>query len=179
MPEHRPVLLREVIEALRPGEGGVFVDCTFGRGGHAGALLERVGPGGRVIGLDRDPEAVAAALRWAETDPRLIVCAAPFSAISREAAALGVSGKVDGVLFDLGVSSPQLDAPERGFSFLRDGPLDMRMDPGAGPSAAQWLDTADEAEIVRVLRSYGEEPQACRIAAAIVRARPIDRKSVV
>ena len=173
MPEHRPVLLREVIEALRPGEGGVFVDCTFGRGGHAGALLERVGPGGRVIGLDRDPEAVAAALRWAETDPRLIVCAAPFSAISREAAALGVSGKVDGVLFDLGVSSPQLDAPERGFSFLRDGPLDMRMDPGAGPSAAQWLDTADEAEIVRVLRSYGEEPQARRIAAAIVRARPI------
>lgn len=126
-----------------------------------------------MIGLDRDPEAVAAARRWAETDPRLVVRAAPFSALAREAADLGVAGKVDGVLFDLGVSSPQLDAPERGFSFLREGPLDMRMDPGAGPSAGEWLDTADEAEIVSVLRSYGEEPQARRIAAAIVRARPI------
>jgi 16S rRNA (cytosine1402-N4)-methyltransferase len=170
---HRPVLLREVLEALRPRAGGVYVDCTFGRGGHAGALLEQVGPGGRVIGLDRDPEAAAAARRWAQADPRLIARTAPFSALAREAEALGVAGAVDGVLFDLGVSSPQLDAPERGFSFLRDGPLDMRMDPTAGPSAAEWVNAAAQAEIARVLRDYGEEPEAGRIAAAIVRARPL------
>lgn len=173
MVQHRPVLLREVLEALRPREGGVYVDCTFGRGGHAGALLERVGPGGRVIGLDRDPEAAAAARRWAEADPRLVARAVPFSALGREAAELGVTGAVDGILFDLGVSSPQLDAPERGFSFLRDGPLDMRMDPAAGPSAADWLNSAAQAEIARVLKTYGEEPEAGRIAAAIVRARPL------
>jgi 16S rRNA (cytosine1402-N4)-methyltransferase len=170
---HRPVLLREVLEALRPRAGGVYVDCTFGRGGHAGALLEQVGPGGRVIGLDRDPEAAAAARRWAQADPRLIARTASFSALAREAEALGVAGAVDGVLFDLGVSSPQLDAPERGFSFLRDGPLDMRMDPTAGPSAAEWVNAAAQAEIARVLRDYGEEPEAGRIAAAIVRARPL------
>jgi 16S rRNA (cytosine1402-N4)-methyltransferase len=151
----------------------VYVDCTFGRGGHSGALLERVGPGGRVIGLDRDPEAAAAARRWAQADPRLIARTAAFSALAVEAEALGVAGAVDGVLFDLGVSSPQLDTPERGFSFLRDGPLDMRMDPTVGPSAAEWINAATQAEIARVLRDYGEEPGAGRIAAAIVRARPI------
>jgi len=173
MRDHHPVLLREVLEALRPREGGVYFDCTLGRGGHATALLEIVGPGGRVIGLDRDPEAVVAGRRLAEADPRLVVRAASFSSLLQQAEELGTTGRVDGVLFDLGVSSPQLEAPERGFSFLRDGPLDMRMDPSAGTSAAQWLNTASEAEIARVLRSYGEEPDAHRIASAIVRARPL------
>jgi 16S rRNA (cytosine1402-N4)-methyltransferase len=173
MADHRPVLLREVIAALEPRAGGVYVDCTLGRGGHAVALLALAGPGGRVIGLDRDPEAVASGRRIAEQDPRLVVRASRFSRLGEVVRELGVEGRVDGVLFDLGVSSPQLEAPDRGFSFLRDGPLDMRMDPSEGPSAAQWLNSAPRAEIARVLRTCGEEPHAGRIAAAIVRARPI------
>ena len=173
MRHHQPVLLHEVLDALRPHGDGVYFDCTLGRGGHATALLERLGPGGRVIGLDRDPEAVAAGRRIAEADPRFVVRAASFSSLLREAGELATVGEVDGVLFDLGVSSPQLEAPERGFSFLRDGPLDMRMDPGSGPSAAEWLNTASAAEIARVLRTCGEEPEAHRIARAIIRARPL------
>jgi 16S rRNA (cytosine1402-N4)-methyltransferase len=173
MPDHRPVLLAEVIAALRPFPGGTYVDCTFGRGGHTVALLERVGQDGRVIAIDRDPEAVTAADALAAADPRLTVAPGPFSRLAEHADRLGVAGRCDGVLFDLGVSSPQLDSPDRGFSFLRDGPLDMRMDPAIGVSAAEWLNTAEPAEIARVLRVYGEEPQAGRIAGAIVAARPL------
>jgi 16S rRNA (cytosine1402-N4)-methyltransferase len=173
MSDHRPVLLREAVEALRPCPGGIYLDCTFGRGGHALALLERIGPGGRVIGIDRDPEAVAVGRRLAAADPRLVMRAAPFSSLDALAREVGVWGRADGVLFDLGVSSPQLEAPERGFSFSRQGPLDMRMDPGTGPTAAEWLNSAPRAEIARVLRTFGEEPHAARIAAAIVRSRPL------
>jgi 16S rRNA (cytosine1402-N4)-methyltransferase len=157
--------------ALTPRSGGVYLDCTFGRGGHALALLGRVGPEGRVIGIDRDPEAVAAGRAMAERDPRLTVHHSSFSRLNAVAKAEGVEGRVDGILFDLGVSSPQLDALERGFSFLKDGPLDMRMDPSNGPSAADWLSRAPEEEIAQVLKEYGEERYARRIARAIVRAR--------
>jgi 16S rRNA (cytosine1402-N4)-methyltransferase len=173
MVEHRPVLLREVLELLQPGPGGVFFDCTLGRAGHALALLDRVGPGGLVVGLDRDPDAVATGLRLAAADPRLVVRAGAFSGLGALARELGVEGRVDGLLFDLGVSSPQLEAPDRGFSFSRDGVLDMRMDPTRGPTAAEWLNGASQSDIARVLRVYGEEPEAGRIAAAIVRARPL------
>jgi 16S rRNA (cytosine1402-N4)-methyltransferase len=172
------VLLREVLSALAPGPGGVYMDCTYGRGGHSRALLERLGPGGRVIALDRDPEAVADARRLAAGDGRFVVEQASFAALARIAEAHGVTRQVDGILFDLGVSSPQLEDPERGFAFRADGPLDMRMDPGAGRSASDWLAEAPEEEIASVLRRYGEEPAARRIARAIVARRveaPITR----
>jgi 16S rRNA (cytosine1402-N4)-methyltransferase len=163
------------MSALEPRDGGTYADCTFGRGGHARALLARGGPRTRVLALDRDPEAVRTADMLAARDPRLIVAHARFGALAREAAERGL--RFDGVLFDLGVSSPQIDTPQRGFSLRADGPLDMRMDPGCGPSAAQWLAAAGEEEIAAVLRDYGEERHARRIAAALVRARaqaPID-----
>ncbi len=159
------------MDALRPEANGLYMDCTFGRGGHATAVLQHVGPAGRVIGIDKDPEAVATGQKLAEGDARLRVHRGSFSRLAQLARAEGVFGKVDGILFDLGVSSPQLDDPARGFSFLRDGPLDMRMDPDAGPSAAQWLNRAGEKEIAHVLRTLGEERYARRIAAAIVGAR--------
>ncbi len=171
MDEHRPVFLREVLEALRPRSGGVYVDCTFGRGGHAVALLERIGPEGIVIGLDKDPEAVATGRKLAEKDARLHIHRGPFSGLARVAKAEEVFGTVDGILFDLGVSSPQLDAAGRGFSFRRNGPLDMRMDPDAGPSAAEWINSVREMELTQVLKTFGEERYAKRVAAAIIRAR--------
>ena len=171
MDEHRPVFLREVLEALRPRSGGVYVDCTFGRGGHAVALLERIGPEGIVIGLDKDPEAVATGRKLAERDARLHIHRGPFSGLAQVAKAEDVFGTVDGILFDLGVSSPQLDAAGRGFSFRRNGPLDMRMDPDAGPSAAEWINSVREMELTQVLKTFGEERYAKRVAAAIVRAR--------
>ncbi len=135
------------------------------------ALLDRIGAEGRVIGIDKDPLAVAAGQAIAAREPRLAVHQGAFSNLRRLAESEGVCGRVNGVLLDLGVSSPQLDDPARGFSFLRDGPLDMRMDPHAGPSAAQWLNSAREGEIARVLKDYGEERYSRRIAAAVVRAR--------
>ncbi len=171
MDEHRPVFLREVLEALRPRSGGVYVDCTFGRGGHAAALLKRIGPEGIVIGLDKDPEAIATGRKLAEKDDRLHIHRGPFSGLAQVAKAEGVFGRVDGILFDLGVSSPQLDAAGRGFSFRRHGPLDMRMDPEAGPSAAEWINSVREMELTQVLKTFGEERYAKRVAAAIVRAR--------
>jgi 16S rRNA (cytosine1402-N4)-methyltransferase len=167
---HLPVLLYPAVNALaidsRPD--GTFVDATFGRGGHSRLILERLGPAGRLIGIDRDPEAVAAA-RSLE-DPRLATAHARFSELQATLAALR-AGEADGVLFDLGVSSPQLDDPRRGFGFRSDGPLDMRMDPTRGASAAEWLERADEAEIREVIRNYGEERFAKQIAKAIVAAR--------
>ena len=168
---HVPVMLEEVVGAVAPRPGGYYLDCTFGRGGHTRAVLDRIGSVGRVLALDRDPQAVMAARELARTDPRLSVHHARFGEIGEIASAAGLAGRIDAVLMDLGVSSPQLDQPERGFSFLNDGPLDMRMDPGAGMSAAEWLASASEREIERVLRELGEERAARRIARAVVTER--------
>jgi 16S rRNA (cytosine1402-N4)-methyltransferase len=169
--EHVPALLEETLQALKLREDGFYVDATCGRGGHSLAILERLGPRGRVLALDRDPQAVSAVRARLAADTRFEIRHAPFSQLEPLLAARNIAGRVDGILFDLGVSSPQLDEAARGFSFLREGPLDMRMDPTRGPSAAQWINNADEAEIARVLRDYGEERFARRIARAIVRAR--------
>lgn len=176
-PSHRSVLLEESVQALAVEPSGTYIDGTFGRGGHARAILARLGPDGRLVGIDRDPEAVAAAQGLEESDPRFRAVQAAFGDIAEAAARAGVTGTVQGILLDLGVSSPQLDDPVRGFSFTADGPLDMRMDPTRGESAAVWLGRADQCEIIRVLRDYGEERFAGRIARAVVSARataPID-----
>ena len=173
-PEHVPVMLDEVVAAAAPRSGGRYVDCTFGRGGHTRALLDRIGPAGRVLAMDRDPQAVEAAYALARSDPRLAVHHACFGDAGDVVRSAGLAGCVDAVLMDLGVSSPQLDDPGRGFSFLHDGPLDMRMDPGAGQSAAEWLAGASEQEIGRVLRELGEERAARRIARAIVATQERD-----
>jgi len=162
---HIPVLAQEAIDALQLQPDGLYVDGTFGRGGHSRAILERLGPDARLIALDRDPQAEWAAREI--TDPRFTFVRARFSQV---ADVLG-SRLAHGMLFDLGVSSPQLDDPSRGFSFRADGPLDMRMDPSEGESAAQWLATAEEQKIREVIASYGEERFAKQIAAAIVAAR--------
>ena len=169
--EHVPVMLDEVVEAAAPCPGGRYVDCTFGRGGHTRALLDRIGPAGRVLAIDRDPQAVEAARVLARSDPRASAHHARFGEVGDIVRSAGLAGCVDAVLMDLGVSSPQLDQPERGFSFLNDGPLDMRMDPGTGLSAAEWLAGASEQEIGRVLRELGEERAARRIARAVVAER--------
>jgi 16S rRNA (cytosine1402-N4)-methyltransferase len=168
---HTPVLLQEAVDQLVTDPAGSYVDATLGRGGHARALLDRLGPGGRLLAIDRDPEAIACGERLFEGDARVRVAHARFDRLRELLAEHGMTDGVSGVLLDLGVSSPQLDDPARGFSFLRDGPLDMRMDPGSGESAAQWLARAPEAEIAGVLREFGEERFARRIAAAIVRER--------
>lgn len=162
---HLPVLLDESLEALCLRADGLYVDGTFGRGGHSRAILERLGPQGRLIALDRDPQAEWSAREI--SDPRFTFVRARFSQVGE---VLG-SRIADGMLFDLGVSSPQIDEPARGFSFRNDGPLDMRMDPTEGQSAAQWLASAEEQEIREVIRGYGEERFAKQIAAAIVAAR--------
>jgi 16S rRNA (cytosine1402-N4)-methyltransferase len=172
---HTPVLGREAVDSLQIKAGGTYVDATFGRGGHSREILARLGPGGRLVAMDRDPQAVAAARQI--PDSRLTVVHARFSRL-REALRAGGLSQVDGVLLDLGVSSPQLDDAQRGFSFRHDGPLDMRMDPGSGISAAQWLAQAGEREIGEVIRRYGEERFAKQIARAIVAARsrrPVER----
>ena len=170
---HETVLLQEAVDALairadskRPE--GCYVDATFGRGGHSRLILERLGANGRLIALDRDPQAVAAGTRI--NDARFCMVHASFAGLAEVLARLGLEG-VDGVLLDLGVSSPQLDDAARGFSFRRDGPLDMRMDTSQGQTAAQWLETAGESEIREVIRDYGEERFAKQIAKAIVAAR--------
>ena len=137
--QHVPVLLDAVLELLNLSAEGVYVDGTFGRGGHSRAILEKLGPAGRLVVIDRDPQAIAVAEKLAAEDSRVTVIRGSFGEIGRCLEAHGLSGKVDGVLVDLGVSSPQLDDAERGFSFMRDGPLDMRMDPDAGMSAEEWL----------------------------------------
>jgi 16S rRNA (cytosine1402-N4)-methyltransferase len=162
---HYPVLADEAMEALAIRPEGVFVDGTFGRGGHSRAILERLGPRGRLIAVDRDPDAQAAARSI--SDPRFSFFRTRFSELD----AVLLEQRVDGMLFDLGVSSPQLDDPARGFSFRADAPLDMRMDPSAGATAAEWLANAQEEQIREVIRDYGEERFAKQIAAAIVAAR--------
>ena len=169
--EHKPVLLQEVLEALAIRADGIYLDGTFGRGGHAAEVLRRLGPEGRLLAVDKDPLAVAVARERFSEDPRFAIERGSFAQLGQWVAARGWSGKVNGILLDLGVSSPQLDAAERGFSFRQDGPLDMRMDPEQGMSAADWLAQAQEEEIARVLKEYGEERFAKRIARAIVRSR--------
>jgi 16S rRNA (cytosine1402-N4)-methyltransferase len=174
---HKPVLLQEAMEYLVTDPVGRYVDATFGRGGHSGELLSRLAAGASLLAIDRDPEAIAHGKSCFADDPRVCFEQARFDALSRILEAKGMVDGVHGVLLDLGVSSPQLDDPARGFSFLRDGPLDMRMDPASGQSAARWLATAREGDIEQVLREYGEERFARRMAAAIVRERklaPID-----
>jgi 16S rRNA (cytosine1402-N4)-methyltransferase len=167
-PAHVPVLAAEVLEALAIRPGGTYIDGTFGRGGHSRAILSTLGPQGRLLAIDRDPEAIAAARSIA--DPRFSVVHAKFSELERTLAAHGIA-QADGMLFDLGVSSPQFDDPARGFSFRADGPLDMRMDGSSGVTAGQWLATASEREIGEAIKKYGEERFAKQVAKAIVAAR--------
>jgi 16S rRNA (cytosine1402-N4)-methyltransferase len=172
---HKTVLLNEAVDALRIKGDGTYVDATFGRGGHSREILARLGRTGKLIAIDRDPEAVASAASLA--DSRLTVLQMAFGRIGRVVAEANLAG-VDGVLLDLGVSSPQLDSAARGFSFRLDGPLDMRMDAGHGITAAEWLAQASEQEIGEVIRRHGEERFAKQIARAIVAARssgPVDR----
>ncbi|HCA26495.1 MAG TPA: 16S rRNA (cytosine(1402)-N(4))-methyltransferase [Betaproteobacteria bacterium] len=169
-PQHRAVLLHEAIEALHIQPAGVYVDGTFGRGGHSHLILQQLGANGRLIALDRDLDAVAAGA--AITDRRFQLLHRSFGELKAALAEVGV-GRVDGVLLDLGVSSPQLDCAERGFSFRCDGPLDMRMDVSRGQTAAEWLATATEAQLGEVIKRYGEERFAKQIAKAIVSARAI------
>ena len=165
---HQSVLAAEAIEALALRADGIYVDGTFGRGGHSRLILERLGPQGRLIAIDRDPQAAAAAAQFA--DSRLTFVHTNFANLSRALDDAGAAA-VHGMLFDLGVSSPQLDQPDRGFSFRHDGPLDMRMDPTQGMSAADWLAGAEEQEIRGVIQDYGEERFAKQIAAAVVATR--------
>jgi 16S rRNA (cytosine1402-N4)-methyltransferase len=169
--QHTPVLLEEVLAALQVREAGRYLDATFGRGGHTAAILERVGKEGRVVAIDRDPDAIRAGEERFAGDGRLMLVNGPFSQLAQVATQAGLAGGFDGVLLDLGVSSPQLDNSARGFSFAQDGPLDMRMNNASGMTAADWLNRAPEREIARVIREYGEERFAKRIAHAIVNAR--------
>jgi len=170
--QHHTVLLNEAIDALVTSSSGTYVDATFGRGGHSRLLLQRLGGEARVVALDRDPQAVAAADAGASRidDPRFSIHHANFTALSQVLGSMAI-GAVDGLLFDLGVSSPQIDDPARGFSFRFDGPLDMRMDPSCGESAADFLARADERAISEVIREYGEERFAVQIAKALVARR--------
>ncbi len=168
---HVPVLLGPVLEGLNIKANGCYVDGTFGRGGHSSAILERLTADGRLIAIDRDPQAIASAPEALLSDSRFELIRGESAQLEKFIDERGLRGNVDGVLLDLGVSSPQLDEAGRGFSFLRDGPLDMRMDPDTGISAADWLARVDEKELKRVLKIYGEERFAARVARAIVAAR--------
>ena len=175
---HVPVLLGPVLDGLKIKPGGCYVDGTFGRGGHSKEILKQLGPGGRLIAIDRDPQAIASAPTSLTDDPRFELVRGEIAQLETIIGERDLVGKVDGLLFDLGVSSPQLDEADRGFSFMRDGPLDMRMDPESGASASEWLATVDERELKYVLRKFGEENNAGRIARSIVAAReeaPISR----
>ncbi len=167
---HTPVLLAEALDALNVRADGVYVDATYGRGGHSRALLERLGPSGRLFAFDRDPDACAHAWRELGRDARFRIERANFDQLAAVLKQAGVA-RIDGILLDLGVSSPQLEDAARGFSFGREGPLDMRMDPQSGVSAAEWLAQAKREEISEVLKTYGEERWHWKIAGAIERAR--------
>lgn len=169
--KHQSVLLNESVDALQIFADGIYVDGTFGRGGHSRLILSQLGKNGKLLVIDRDPQAIAVAEQLALDDSRVTVLKGPFSHLKEYVEQLGLSKKINGVLLDLGVSSPQLDDPARGFSFLRDGPLDMRMDPTRGQTAAQWLEKAELEDIVWVLKTFGEEKFARRIATAIVEQR--------
>ena len=168
---HQPVMLQPVLAGLNLESGGVYIDGTFGRGGHSRAILEHLDSEGRLLVMDKDPEACNVARDLAASDARVTVCNASFARLEEVVNELGWQNRVNGILLDLGVSSPQLDNAGRGFSFLRDGPLDMRMDTGSGQTAAEWLKVVSENELADVLKQYGEERFARRIAREIVRLR--------
>jgi len=170
--QHLSVLLQESIEGLNIQADGVYVDATFGRGGHSRAILSQLGEHGRLIALDRDSEAIKAAQEFAD-DPRFSIHHCAFANIKVVISDLELYGEIDGVLMDIGVSSPQLDDASRGFSFQKDGPLDMRMDTGSGMSAAEWLNCASLEEIAKVIKQYGEEKFGTRIAHAVIEQRAI------
>jgi len=169
--QHQAVLLNEAVAALAVKPAGVYVDATFGRGGHALKVMEGLDQSGRLLAIDKDPDALAAAQQKFGSDSRFSIQHGSFAMLSQHVESQGLTGKVSGILLDLGVSSPQLDDAARGFSFRNDGPLDMRMNPEMGESAAQWVARAPLEEIIKVLRDYGEERYAPRIARAIVAAR--------
>ncbi|MGC1331319.1 MAG: 16S rRNA (cytosine(1402)-N(4))-methyltransferase RsmH [Pseudomonas sp.] len=170
---HITVLLDEAVEALAIQGDGCYLDGTFGRGGHSRLILKHLGPQGRLLGFDKDPQAIATGQALAAEDGRFVIVQRSFAEMGSEIASQGLSGKVNGVLLDLGVSSPQLDDPERGFSFMNDGPLDMRMDPSRGVSAAEFIANAPAEEIARVFKEYGEERFAKRMANAVVARREV------
>lgn len=171
---HQPVLLSETLEALNIEENGIYVDATFGRGGHSQAILKRLGKLGKLIAIDRDPEAVKFARIQFANDPRFSIYHQGFAEIADAVKSENSVGHISGIFFDLGVSSPQLDTPERGFSFRQDGPLDMRMDPTQKLSAAEWILQVKERELAQILKEYGEERYAKRIARAIIAARHLE-----
>jgi len=168
---HITVLLDEAVEALALRADGCYLDGTFGRGGHSRLILSKLGPQGRLLGFDKDPQAIATGQALAAEDGRFVIVQRSFAELGSEVAERGLHGKISGILLDLGVSSPQLDDPERGFSFLNDGPLDMRMNPHQGISAAEFIATAPVEEIARVFKEYGEERFAGRMARAVVERR--------
>ncbi|WP_297835011.1 16S rRNA (cytosine(1402)-N(4))-methyltransferase RsmH [Pseudomonas sp.] len=172
---HITVLLEEAVEALAVRTDGCYLDGTFGRGGHSRLILQHLGPDGVLLGFDKDPQAIATGQALAAEDGRFVIVQRSFAELGAEVEARGLAGKVNGVLLDLGVSSPQLDDPERGFSFMNDGPLDMRMDPSRGVSAAEFIATASAEEIARVFKEYGEERFAKRMANAVVQRRETRR----
>ncbi|MBV7315749.1 16S rRNA (cytosine(1402)-N(4))-methyltransferase RsmH [Shewanella sp. NIFS-20-20] len=167
---HLSVLLQETVDGLNIRPDGIYIDGTFGRGGHSAQILNRLGADGRLIAIDRDPQAIAAAQRFAD-DKRFQIVHGGFGQLADYVEELGLTGKIDGVLLDLGVSSPQLDDADRGFSFLRDGPLDMRMDNSRGQTAAQWLAKAEIEDMAWVFKTYGEERNGRHIARCIAADR--------
>jgi 16S rRNA (cytosine1402-N4)-methyltransferase len=169
--QHIPVLLHEAVEMLLTDTNGIYVDATFGRGSHSRAILDRLSENGRLIAFDKDPEAVAYGKQYFTSDKRFTILHQSYAQLKNNLLALDVFGNIQGILFDLGVSSPQLDNPERGFSFSKTGQLDMRMDTTQGMSALEWIATVEEAELAQVLWQYGEEKFSRRIAKAIVLAR--------
>lgn len=175
--KHRSVLKNSVIQSLNIHAQGCYVDATFGRGGHSEAIAAQLNQQGKLVAIDKDPEAALAAQTFVAGQPKFIFVHDSFSELGKIMTDLDLMGKVDGLIFDLGVSSPQLDDAERGFSFMRDGTLDMRMNPEQGQSAAEWIAIASEAEIARVLWVYGEEKFSRRIARAIVAQRDIKQIS--
>ncbi|MBQ4860802.1 16S rRNA (cytosine(1402)-N(4))-methyltransferase RsmH [Pseudoalteromonas sp. MMG013] len=168
--QHVSVLMQETLDALAIDPNGTYIDGTFGRGGHSGQILARLGEQGCLQAIDQDPQAIAAAEKFAN-DPRFAIAHTRFSNINDVAEKADLLGKVDGILLDIGVSSPQLDDADRGFSFMKDGPLDMRMDPTSGRSAAQWLAEAELEDITFVIKKYGEEKFGRRIAHKIIETR--------
>lgn len=173
MTQHTTVLLKEAVDALLVDPDGSYVDGTFGRGGHCSELLSRLSDKGSVIAIDKDPQAISAGLDRFQQEQRLSLVHGSFADLAEIVSHTGKQGSISGVLLDLGVSSPQLDQAQRGFSFLRDGPLDMRMDTSKGMSAAEWIASADEQEIAKVLKEYGEERFARRMARAVIRERAL------
>ena len=173
MTQHTTVLLKEAVDALIVDPDGSYVDGTFGRGGHCSELLSRLSDKGSVIAIDKDPQAISAGLDRFQQEQRLSLVHGSFADLAEIVSHTGKQGSISGVLLDLGVSSPQLDQAQRGFSFLRDGPLDMRMDTSKGMSAAEWIASADEQEIAKVLKEYGEERFARRMARAVIRERAL------